>query len=167
MLVTLPLPELLHLALQGQPLPSFVRDPALVGSLLSAEVDVRKLPGLGAAARLAVRAVGTVRVDVALAGFRDGVAHLALEAHARSMPAHHLAGLFAGSLDGALGRALVDRGLPPGLTHVAQSEGVLTLTVRVQDALDAAPLPLFLSGLTVDSLALEDSAVVAHVTLPV
>ena len=126
----------------------------LVGSLLRAEVDVRDLPGLTGAARLAARAVGTVHLDVALAGYRDGVAHLAVEAHARSVPAHRLAALFTGPLDAAVARTLTDRGLPPGLTTVGESGGVLTVAVRVQDALDAAPLPPFLRGAVVDDLAL-------------
>ena len=166
MWVTAPLDELLHLALQGEGLPPFVTSAELVGSLLRAEVDVRDLPGLAGAARLAARAVGTVHLDVALAGYRDGVAHLAVEAHARSVPAHRLAALFTGPLDAALARTLTDRGLPPGLTTVGESGGVLTVAVRVQDALDAAPLPPFLRGAVVDDLTLADSQVAVALTLP-
>ena len=166
MWVTAPLDELLHLALQGEGLPPFVTSAELVGSLLRAEVDVRDLPGLTGAARLAARAVGTVHLDVALAGYRDGVAHLAVEAHARSVPAHRLAALFTGPLDAAVARTLTDRGLPPGLTTVGESGGVLTVAVRVQDALDAAPLPPFLRGAVVDDLTLADSQVAVALTLP-
>lgn len=166
MWVTAPLDELLHLALQGEGLPPFVTSAELVGSLLRAEVDVRDLPGLAGAARLAARAVGTVHLDVALAGYRDGVAHLAVEAHARSVPAHRLAALFTGPLDAVLARTLADRGLPPGLTTVDESGGVLTVAVRVQDALDAAPLPPFLRGAVVDDLTLADSQVAVALTLP-
>ena len=166
MWVTAPLDELLHLALQGEGLPPFVTSAELVGSLLRAEVDVRDLPGLAGAARLAARAVGTVHLDVALAGYRDGVAHLAVEAHARSVPAHRLAALFTGPLDAAVARTLTDRGLPPGLTTVGESGGVLTVAVRVQDALDAAPLPPFLRGAVVDDLTLADSQVAVALTLP-
>ena len=166
MWVTAPLDELLQLALQGEGLPPFVTSAELVGSLLRAEVDVRDLPGLAGAARLAARAVGTVHLDVALAGYRDGVAHLAVEAHARSVPAHRLAALFTGPLDAVLARTLADRGLPPGLTTVDESGGVLTVAVRVQDALDAAPLPPFLRGAVVDDLTLADSQVAVALTLP-
>lgn len=165
MKVALSLPELLHLALQGEPLPAFVSNPELVGSLLRADVDVHAIPGLTGAARLAVRAVGTVHVDVALAGYADGVAHLAVEARARSIPAHRLASLFVGPINTLLARTLEAKGIP-GLAHVVESDGVLTVVVRAQDALDAAPVPPFLRGLVLDSLALESSAVVAHVSLP-
>lgn len=166
MKISASLPELLHVALQGEALPAFVRNPRLRGTLLQAEVDVRELPGLTGAARLGARAVGTVQLDVALAGYADGVAVLALEAHARSMPAHRLAALFAGPIDAALARALAERGLPRGTVSLGDSDGVLAVTVRVQDAIDAAPLPEFLHGLVLDDLALADSHVVAHVTFP-
>lgn len=166
MKVAASLPELLHLASQGEGLPPFVRSAGLFGSLLRAEVDVQDLPGLAGAARLAARAVGTVHLDVALAGYRDGVAHLAVEAHARSVPAHRLAALFTGPLDTALSRALAERGLPPGLTSVGESDGVLTVAVRLQDGLDAAPVPPFLRGAVVEDVAFVDSQVVLHLSLP-
>ena len=156
MQLAIPFTEALALATARDPLPPLVRSVRTEGSVVHAEIDLRMIPDAPTALRLAAAAVGTVAVTARLSGFGDGVALVAVTAHARALPAHKLLGYLSGPIDDALRR----QGLPPGLVEIRRGEGDPVLAIHVQDAVDTRA-----TGITVTGLGLTEGVIYVAATV--
>ena len=161
MQLAIPFTEALALATAREPLPPLVRSVRSEGSVVHAEIDLRAIPDAPTALRLAAAAVGTVLVTAQLQAFGDGVAIVAITAHARALPAHKLLGYLTGPIDDALRR----EGLPPGLVEVRRGEGDPVLAIRVQDAVNTKAQGILVTGLGLTDDVIYASANVGTVRL--
>lgn len=157
--ITLSLPELLALALRGQPLPAGLSNPRLEGALGHVDVDLREVPGAPTAVRLAGRASGPLHVTVALASFAGGAGRFCVQAQARNLPAHRLAAVLRSPINSALNGRLAAHGIAQSAVHVSDEDGQLIVTVRLPDIVTSVNLPPFLTGIEVTELAIADGRI--------
>lgn len=150
MLIELPFAEALAFARSQGPLPDLLRSISCEGSTISAEIDLRMVESSSLGARLALAAAGTVLVTVRPAGFADGVAKLAVTAHARGLPAHRLLPYLAGPIDDSV----VAAGLPSGVVGLEDGDGGPLVRIDVQRALDTR-----VEGVTVTGFDVTDASI--------
>jgi hypothetical protein len=131
----------------GLDMPPVITSVAGDGDVVRVTADLRKLDQLPSGLKMAARLAPVARADVRVIGFADGVATLAVEAHAAGLPAHRLLGLLAGPIE----KQLEAQGLPKGTVDVRPDA---TLAVHVDTLLEEkAP------GLDVTDVRLADGHV--------
>lgn len=134
--------------LGGTELPPVITSVAAEGDTVRVSADLRRLDDLPGPLRLAVRIAPVVRADVRVVEFDDGVATLAVEAHASGLPAHRLLGLLATPLE----RVLTSQGLPEGAVDIRPDATIAVDT--------AAILAEKVPGLDVTGVRVEDGEIV-------
>ncbi|NCT92417.1 hypothetical protein GXB85_15890 [Cellulomonas sp. APG4] len=145
MRIELTIDEILALARAAAPLPPVVADVRAADDGVHVTLDLRELPGVTGAQRIAVRMAGTAEVVARLHGFADGVATLDLDVAVRGLPVDRLVGL----LGDRLVRTLEAQGVPCGaVTLVQQPE--LAARVDVQHVLAERVTGVRLTSLEVD-----------------
>ena len=148
MRIELPFDEALAFARSRGPLPEIVQSIGCDGSTISVELDLRAIESSSLGMRLALAAAGAVLVSVRVTGYSEGVASLAVTAHARGLPAHKLLPYLLRPIDDAVVKA----GLPSGTVTVADAEGDPVVRVDVQRAVDTR-----VHGMTVTALDVADA----------
>lgn len=155
MRIELTVDEGLTLARAAAPLPPVVTEVQAADDGVRVTLDLRRLPGVTGAQRLAVRMAGTAEVLVRLQGFADGVAALDLDVAVRGLPVDRLVGL----LGDRLVTTLEAHGVPRGAVTLTQHPG-LGARIEVQRVLAER-----VAGLRVTDLALNGGRVLAEVEL--
>lgn len=154
MRIELSVEEAVALASAARPLPAVVTAVRGRGGTVEVDLDLRELPGLHGAQRLAARMAGTATLAARPATFADGVATLALDVAVRGLPVDKVVGLLADRLT----PVIESQGLPPGAVVLTQGALGLTATVQVQRLLEE-----HVAGLRPTSVVVHDGRVHAEV----
>jgi hypothetical protein len=154
MRIELHVPEALALAAAARPLPPVVSAVRGDGATVEVDLDLREIPGLHGAQRLAARLAGTATLTARLTELTDGVATLALDVAVRGLPVDTVVGLLAERLT----PVIEAQGLPPGAVVLTRGQLGLTATVQVQRLLEQ-----HVRGLRPTSVVLSDGRIHAEV----
>ena len=156
MKLALPFAEALSLATAKTRLPTYVRSVDLVAGTVRAEIALDALPIRSTAVRLAAAVAGTVTVTARLVGYTDGVATLAVTAHAWNLPAHKLLPFVLAPVN----KVIRDSGLPDGLVRIESGAADPLVLIDVQKAVETKVM-----GVTVTDLQLLESVIHVDATI--
>lgn len=150
MKLTLPFTEALALAAASGPMPPIIHSLGCEGSTVHAELDLAAIADPSPALRLAAALAGTVAVTAQFEGYSEGIATVAVTAHARALPAHKLLPYLLGPINDVLQK----NGLPEGLVQIKRTDDEPLVLINVQKAVESKA-----SGVTVTALELRDAVI--------
>lgn len=160
MRIELTVDEALALARAAAPLPPVVSGVRAADDGVHVTLDLRELPGVTGAQRIALRMAGTAAVTARLRGYADGVATVDLDVAVRGLPVDRLVGL----LGDRLVAALEAQGVPRGAVTLTQHPG-LGARLELQRVLDERVAGVRLTALSVQEGRVRAEAVLGEVTL--